>query len=408
MKHLSAILLFLLLSQLAFSQKDFRKGYIIQGTDTIKGYVDYRGDKRNAQVTIFKPDLNGAEQRLTPTDIAGYGFEKEGKVYESKPIINNDRKEKESIFLNVLIKGKASIYYYRDADAKDRYYVQKDTSIFELENLKYQVVNPGSEARYERAERRYLSTLSSLFSDCPSFSNQQLSNVRFNHSDLIKITNKYNRCINPASVAKAFTNREDQVKITVGPVLSFSKSTLSFTGNSALGRAEFQNDSHLGGGFSFNMLLPSMSEKLSVQTELLYIPAKFSSPSTRYDAFYYEFQFDLAYLKLPVQLRYTYPKGKVQPFVNGGLVLAYAIKDDNKQIVSHESRFREPTQSSAIAAPNFNHFMNGITAGAGLMCQINNKPLALEIRYDKTSDITKNINLSGSIKGFNLLLSYGF
>lgn len=410
MKQLYIAFLFLLCCNFAVAQKDFRKGYIIQNADTIRGYVDYRGYNKSAQLTTFKPTLDGAEQRYTPESVAGYGFDHEKKVFEAKPVavVDADNTVERMLFLNVLVKGKASIYYYRDSFSKDHYYLEKDTLFTELQNNKLLVVGAKSEAKFERYDKKYIGVLNYALSDCESISISQLYELRFNRSDLIRIAEKYNTCITPNAVSTAVTHREEKFKITVGPVLVYTRAALDFTGDSPLGRAEFQNTSSIGGGAFLNLTLPALNEKLSLQTELLYIPARFSAPSTDYDKFNYDILFDLAYIKLPVQLRYTYPRGVIRPYMNAGLIAGYIVKDTNRQIVSHESNFREPTESAALADNYFNHLVRGFTVGTGISYPVRDKALALELRYEQMSSIAKLLNISSGTKSFVLMLGYGF
>lgn len=331
-------------------------------------------------------------------------------MFESKLVAvdNSDRTGEEKLFLNVLVKGKASIYYYRDSFLADHYYLQKDTLFVELRNNKSLITDPKTETKFERYDNIYVGVLKYAFSDCQSISVPQLLNVKLDHSYLIRIANKYNECLTPNIASTTFNNREEKFKITIGPVLALTQTALDFTGDNPLGRAEFQNKSSIGGGVFLNLTLPALNEKLSLQTELLYIPANFTSPSTKYGMYDYDLLFDLAYIKLPVQLRYTYPKGFIRPFINAGLMVGYAVKDTNRQIVRHESNFREPTKSAALADNYFSHAARGFTAGTGISCPIRDKALAMELRYEQQSGITKLLEINSGINSFSLMLSCGF
>ncbi|MCC9138530.1 hypothetical protein ACFSKU_10680 [Pontibacter silvestris] len=120
------------------------------------------------------------------------------------------------------------------------------------------------------------------------------------------------------------------MKVTVGPVLIYSQARLKFNGDREVAKAGFGHSSNIGGGVSINFTLPVINEKLSFQTDVLYVPVTFSSTYSTTNGIglnnlrHHDFLFDLAYLKLPLQLRYTYPKGSVRPFVNAGYVLVSA------------------------------------------------------------------------------------
>ncbi len=411
MKQTYTALLLLFCTSFAYAQKDFRKGYVVQNTDTLRGYVDYRGDNRSALMTTFKAALDGEERKLTPENIHGYGFENENKVFESKlvSVVTPDGKAKTKLFLNKIVSGKASIYYYRDSYLNAYFYLQKDTAFVELQNNKSELVDAATKKTYERYDKKYIGVLTYSFSDCPSITVSQLNNVRFTHSDLTRIAVRYNACVMPQAAKAAAVHREQKVKITIGPVLALTQTALKFTGERALGNADLKNNSHIAGGVSANITLPGLNEKMSLQTELLYVPAKFTSSTVVHRNYYYDFEFDLAYIKLPAQLRYTYPKGLTKPFVNAGIVMGYALKDTNKQSVLHESQAGSPpAEAPAINDYGYNSALFGFTAGTGLARSVQNKLLSLELRYELNSGITKLPDLKSSMNSFNLLLGYGF
>ncbi|MCC9138531.1 hypothetical protein ACFSKU_10685 [Pontibacter silvestris] len=176
MKQLYIALLLLFYCTLSFAQQDYRKGYIIQGSDTLRGYVDYRGDSRSAQFTTFKQTLNGDEKRFTPNDIAGYGFENENRVFESKQITLTDsaKATTQKLFLNTLVRGRANLYHYRDNFFVDHYYLEKDTLFEELLNRKIRQTNPVTGRSYEHRETKYIGVLNYAFLDCQAISMSQL------------------------------------------------------------------------------------------------------------------------------------------------------------------------------------------------------------------------------------------
>ncbi|MFD1188803.1 porin family protein [Pontibacter rugosus] len=370
--------------------------------------IDYRGDARSAQVTIFKSSANGEEQRLSPNNIAGYGYENDNKAFETKKVTLDGPlgPETQALFLNVLVKGKASLYYYRNTFDAEFYFLQKDTLFEELVDRIIEKTDPTSGTRYQQKDTKYIGLLRYAFFDCKQISLNQLQNIKINHSDLTRIITKYNACVAPEETVKTFTNRKDKAIITAGPVIMYATSTLDFTGDAYITNADFGRSSNLGGGVFFNLVLPNLNEKLSLQTELLYIPQKFSAATSRNRVTVSEYyEFDLAYLKLPLQLRYTYPKGAVRPYANVGFVINYALKDTNTAVRSSSSTgfFSE---GPALPYNGFNRYADGLIAGVGASVPINQKALAIELRYEKNSGVSNVINLGSSIKSYSLMMSY--
>lgn len=109
-----------------YCQTNFRPGFIITNDkDTIHGKVDYRRDTRMCKVCTFKE--KGSSKRYLPGEIIGYKFEN-GRYFETA---NVDGKTK---FLEILIDGEVSIYYFSDKD-RSIYYFKKGNGV--LTELKY-------------------------------------------------------------------------------------------------------------------------------------------------------------------------------------------------------------------------------------------------------------------------------
>lgn len=413
MRSLYLTLLLLFYQSFAFAQKDFRKGYIIQGSDTISGYVDYRGDSRSAQITLFKPTLKGNEQRYTPSDIAGYGFENENKMFDSKLVLLSDSANAipEMLFLNALIKGKVSIYLYRDTNAQDHYFLQKDSLLIELTTQESRRTDPETGRTYGFTYKKYIGVLNVAFADCETLSASQINNVKLNQSSLISITDKYNKCAGHQSVVSEYHKKKPG--ITIGPALLYSYAKLEFSGDDIFSNTIFTNENHMGAGIFMNVTAPALSEKLSLQAELLYVPGKFTGNYSNRkpgDIYVYDILFDLAYLKLPVQLRYTYPKGRVTPFINAGfLVIGYVVKDTQEAEITSPVLPSFYSKGPAIYEMGFKRNIQGLTAGTGLNASFgNHATLSIEGRYELNNGLSKLADLRSKIQVFSMILSLGF
>ncbi|WP_158453726.1 outer membrane beta-barrel protein [Pontibacter korlensis] len=168
-----------------------------------------------------------------------------------------------------------------------------------------------------------------------------------------------------------------------------------------------------------NFSIPQLSEKISLQVDLLYVPNKFfalleekgdyGSTTT------YETMFDLAYIKLPVQLRYTYPRGRLRPYLNAGLVVGHAIKDENQVSRYLSSEYKKDRPSTYPAIPGngrsdgFRNFTEGLTAGAGLMCHPYQKgTLSLEARLELNNGMSHITGISSTVSTLYIMLGFGF
>ena len=91
-----------------WAQRDYRKGYIITNEqDTIYGWIDYRGNMRNAKICSFKKREADRATEYTPLDIAAYRFI-DSKYYVSTTIVGAN--EQKHVFLEYLVNGMVKLH----------------------------------------------------------------------------------------------------------------------------------------------------------------------------------------------------------------------------------------------------------------------------------------------------------
>ncbi|PVY42965.1 hypothetical protein [Pontibacter virosus] len=273
MKYLYLPLFLCLFLTPSFAQQDFRLGYIVRGGDTLQGYVDYRGAIRNSKIATFKASDNGVAHTYSPDEIVAYGFKNEKKVYESWQVPTPDRKRYEHLFLHVLVKGKVSIYTYRDDNDSDRFFLSKDgADLVELVEQVYTRADPKTGKRYRVVDRPFIGVIASAFLDCSSLTENHLENVMLRHSSLIKVATAYNECFDSSQ----FTHEPKKATVTLMPIVAFTLPSLHVSGSHYYARGDYRSTGlGLGGAIAMQVANPSMSEKLSLIVELLYAPYRF-------------------------------------------------------------------------------------------------------------------------------------
>ncbi|SIT93709.1 outer membrane beta-barrel protein [Pontibacter indicus] len=407
--YITFLLTFLVITT-ASAQKDFRSGFIVQNTDTLRGYVDYRGAVRSSKITTFKANLGAPEQEFDPSQLAAYGFVKENKVYEAQAIPADTAQPAQRLFVQVLAKGKASVYAYRDGSDQDHFYLSKEGGeLIELKQKVYNKKDPKTGKTFRMVDDLYLSVLRSSFYDCPAMTDERLRNVALRHNSLAKAANDYNECMGGSQ----YVQPSKKTSVKVSPVIVFSKPTLETSGEHPYSEVPFRNTGlGLGGGLALEVANPAISEKLSLVLELLYAPYRYEGEikvnnlgrTTDYDLL-----LDLHYLKVPAQLRYTFPKGRVRPFVNAGASYSYAFSTDRvetKNSTFHNTSYTEVTE--ALPGSAFKQYMFGVQAGIGLLYPIGERTLHIETRYETTEGVSNVRTLSSSIAGLSVLAGYRF
>ncbi len=161
------LVLFLCLSLLtltaSFAQSDFRSGYIVTPSrDTIQGLIDYQSETKNASYVYFKRAQSAEPSRYESANLLAYGFTG-SKMYESKKI-KLDNATSVIAFLELLVKGKISLYHLKD---DDRFYIEKaEQEIMPLFETKVKVQQGGR--HYLETRKIYQAILSNLMADCPA------------------------------------------------------------------------------------------------------------------------------------------------------------------------------------------------------------------------------------------------
>lgn len=250
-----------------YAQVNYKPGYIIQANrDTIWGEIAYRGDVMMSQECRFR-EKSGAEARYSPSEIAGYRFD-DGKYFVSR------RFNGEDIFLEFLIKGKVSIFYFRD-NYTDRYLIEKEgDSLVELpyeETLKYD-----RDKQYLQKSTKHIRLLQFYMSDAPGLQSRIDDIEKPGHGNLIKLATDYHYAV-----------CDDE------ECLIYAKKTSSFKCNIEIsaGYRKFRDtgESFFPMGVLAHIWLPRSNEKLYVKTGSVY--SKFRTLK-KFEYKYYDYNGD--------------------------------------------------------------------------------------------------------------------
>ena len=150
-----------------------------------------------------------------------------------------------------------------------------------------------------------------------------------------------------------------------------------------------------------------LSQRLSVVLALLYEAEKYELESTSGSSnIRTRTRFDLAYLRLPVMFRYTYPRGKISPFGEAGATVAYAIRTDN-DIAQPLSNGTYSNSSPLLAGDSFQHLQLGLGVGLGVSTRTaGGRSIALLARAEVSNGFSGVTGIANSILHFYGLLSY--
>ena len=401
MKKTLLLLLILCTEQIAYSQTDFQKGYIITNqNDTIQGLIDYVDGPKKYRTCDFKKSLDPTFTNYRPGEIRGYRLAGD-KYFESKNITIEG--EPNNVFLELLVKGNASLYRF-----KNTFYIEKsDTAFYELTNPEQQVVIDWK--KNMQKTNKHIGILNYLLSDCPRLRGK-IQNTDLNQRALSRLVVNYNECVNTATVV--FREKKPSLKGFIGVTAGVNSSQIEF--NFAVPAGEhlngFDRANSLMFGLSMDLLSPRISERVSIHADILYLSSEYIAINTREDLAIVrnDVLFELETLKTPIGFRYTFPGKNLIPYINLGFLNIIHLNSSNRWIT--ETQLGQNIQTEERKALDVRDYQIGYWAGAGLKKAISAKLDAFcEFRFEQTDGFVENtpipeIPLNSKITNLQILI----
>jgi len=420
-KKITLTILGIVLLQAAFSQENYLPGFIIRlKGDTVKGFIDYRNWETNPDKISFKETLSSDKAIYSPNDIKQFNVKDES--YESALIetevspdklnelqSNNDLTfETEIAFLQSMIKGTKSLYYYKNKIGKDQFYIKHDTGYELLTYKKYLVPQNGGSAVAEN--KKFLGQLSLYLSDCPTIQSQ-LKFTEYNKATLLKLFQFY---YNYTHTGIKFQKETEKIKTEFGVLGGMSTTSLKFKSNSItfiyLAQPTFTKSNDLEASLFLNVIIPRNNGKLSIYNELnfthynisgQYDKADLYAPTNNFSHTYTNFIY--AHLNVVNMVRYRYPLKGFALFMGVGMSNGFAISSTNYEKV--ESTFYGTTtvlESKAIKSSRT--YEQGLVFDLGTNFNI----FTAEIRYQKGNGMSDEGPLNSSTTRLSFLVGFKF
>ena len=411
-------LLLSFLTVASFAQRKFVSGYYItkQGERVEAQINDQNWDRNPTFIEITK----GSEvMRLGVAELTSFGLSTGDAYYaysvevdksptklnaiepNSQPII-----EREMVFLKAIVKGAASLFYLKDANAKEHFYVQNGDE--EPAELIYRTIKHESEGKSGYTKLPiYRGMLSAKLTDCPKVT-QDVAKLPFTQKALKELLENYNLCVSGS------TGTYQAVQL--GTIWNFSvaagmgNTSLSFSSaeHKSLTNADF-NSTHYLAGVSALATLPRGRGKWAIQGNLFYRPLKAESESIERSITSNEnytrttTSFDMAYLDVNAMVRYRFLDGKLRPFLSAGLSNNLLVSDNSKQTVFTKFYTSENTRERKPLEETRKH-EQALLFGLG----VEMKKLAAELKMENGNGFSPYSGLKSSRNTFSFMLSYNF
>lgn len=210
-------LFILSLTDCVFSQKDFRKGYIITNSgDILYGSININTNLHRK--CGFKID-NEKEEVYSPFDIKGFQLE-DGKYYISKAVVlkedykvvkqidkgnfnssaSVDRKWTgsentfiDSVFLEFLVEGKINLYYLKRADI-DHYFMEDSSHTMIDLTTQHVEIRKGGIQYFEIEDKMSKGAIRYFMKDAPQL-HDKIDRAPIQHKSLIDLSADYHRSV---------------------------------------------------------------------------------------------------------------------------------------------------------------------------------------------------------------------
>lgn len=426
----------LLFCSAAYSQSNFKKGYIIdiQG-DTLPGYINYKEQVRNPAAFSFKSLLDDKTVREITVHnaqkavIEGYkSFERfkvsismNEKDYNRLETNANPPDRTDTVFLAVVVKGdKASLYSYRDK-LKDRFYVVVPSQGGPVELLTKEEMQ-GNQVSTLRTYRRQLYQIAvDSHTSTPELV-RWMESASYSRTSLKNIVSKINTVNEKESGAGIHGSRKGA--FFAGAGLNFS--SITYKGKTLINANGLDNNG--GPAYKDQTKTTSVMPVVSLGYDLFFHPAvqrsflrteiratavrsetnslyKFSPPYT--EELTNRYKLLGVFLSLDPQFGYNlYNQNKLKIYATAGLSLRYSFypsqtlyQTSNKQGPGYTEKIEEKyiRLRSFTAAP---------TAGAGVLI---NKKIFASVTWFNASELKDIHNVANeSVKYRPIHLNVGF
>ncbi len=377
----------------AFSQSDYREGYIItNNNDTIDGFIDYR----KTYHCRFKNQLPNREFiTYTPGEIFGYGFV-EDKFYISK-VMPISEYFTSKVFLECLIRGSVSLY--RNSTG---YYIEKDDiGIYKLDEKDSKIITEEGKSMIIH-KKRYIGILTYLLQDCNSI-NSQIQHLKLLEKSLVQLIEQYNKCVSSKYIH--YQASKPWIKAEIGVYTGIISSDLKFKSNQYdLNVQPLNSSESFTLGTTVYISWPRSRDRVSMNVGAFYLNTKFrlyNSISKTNGVDYFDAKIETKELKIPLGIQYKIPIDRLSPFLNVGISSSFYLDKSAKYILETENN--NVVQTYEYELFNYNNLNLGLWVGLGAEYDISKKLNGIfEIRYEITNGIVDS-EVEGYSSGYSHL-----
>lgn len=290
---------------LFFAQQNLRPGFIITNDqDTVYGQIDFRTDAINSKHCLFQQKGQNDFHTYLPFEIKAYRFTDDGKYYVSSKIKFDPSKGETSVFLECLLQGMRSVYYYINDKNEFAYFIEYDGKLAKADA-------PTIEKEHKKGQlKRYIPVMQYVFKDCPKL-NKKIENMSYNSQDFINIAKEYHyaMCKTGEDCIEFEANTKAGLKFEITPYMGIVYYDSE--------EYDFKHQPDIFGGINLEVSNPRFSNYIRGVCDLAFarkrVTVHHTDPARVWDENY-----DGCEFTIKVGARFIYSKKTVQPFVEAG------------------------------------------------------------------------------------------
>ncbi|MBD0850879.1 porin family protein [Maribacter arenosus] len=277
MKNQLIILLTIVLSLNSYSQISYEKGYFIDNANQKINCLIKNSDwKNNPTEFEYKLSEKSDSKNATIRSIKEFGIDNNSKyirstveIDRSSEIVNflsndmNPNFNKETLFLRVLVEGKANLFEYVDSNLKRYFYSKENSNIEQLVFKSYTTIN-NTVGKNNRFRQQLWNDLK-----CPYFKMGKFESLNYKKKELVRLFNDYSECHNIDLVHFEPKQKRDLFNLTIRPRLNSSSLEIQ---NSISSSRNIDFGSKIGFGFGLEteFILPFNKNKWAFAIEPTY------------------------------------------------------------------------------------------------------------------------------------------
>lgn len=390
-KKLLFLLLFTFVTFHSYSQIVFEKAYYIDNNNKkVNCLIRNQDWIKTPKEFQYKLSENEQQQTLTVSQVKEFGFENDAKYQRytvnidkssenmnNMSYVKNPQFSEETLFLKVLVEGKASLFQYDENNVK-RFFFKTD--VVELNQLVYKSYKI-TESEIGQ-NNHYKQQLSNALKD-NSITEKSIKDLTYSKDKLVAFFSKYNHSVDPEIEETKIENKRDLFNLNIRAGVSNNKASIKRQ-NTSVYDANFDSKTQVKVGVETEFIFGFNRNKWAFIAEPTFL--SYSDEKTIRNA---NVTIEYKSIELPVGIRY------------------YSFLNNNSKLFVNFQYIVEFQLNSKVNFPPFGDLdvRSTKSIAMGLGYKYKNK-YSVELRYSTKDILNEGAYFSSKLTSASLLFGY--